>query len=78
MEKAQLYYDIQNAVLSQYPPEIAQIIEYALASPDIAIQRAVLINYPQAMIALRRIRIAKERYRLRNPEVDKLLRFWSS
>jgi len=78
MEKAQPYYDIQDAVLSQYPPEIAKIVEYALASPDMAIQRAILVKHPQAMIALRRMRVTKEQYRLRNPEVDKLLRFWSS
>ena len=78
MEKVQPYYDLQSAVLAQYPPEIAQIIEYALATPDIAIQRAILINYPQAMIALRRINVAKQQWRAKNPEADKILRYWSS
>ena len=78
MRKAQPYYDIQDAVLAQYPPEIAMVIQYALASPDPAIQRAILIGNPKAMIALRRIRIAKLKFRARNPEIDKILRYWSS
>jgi len=78
MEKVQPYYDLQDAILKQYPPEIAAAIDYALASPDPAIQRAILIDYPQAMIALRRIRVAKAQLRAQNPEMDRILRFWSS
>lgn len=78
MEKAQPYYDLQDAVLAQYPPEIAMVIQYALASPDSAIQRAILINHPDAMIALRRIRVAKAQFRAKNTELDRILRFWSS
>ncbi len=78
MEKVQPYYDLQDAILNQYPPEIAALIEYALTVPDPAIQRAVMIGSPQAMIVMRRIRIAKNQLRARNPEVDRILRFWSS
>uniref|UniRef100_A0A6M3KEB5 Large polyvalent protein associated domain-containing protein n=1 Tax=viral metagenome TaxID=1070528 RepID=A0A6M3KEB5_9ZZZZ len=78
MEKVQPYYDLQNAVLAQYPPQISQVLEYALASPDATIQRAILINYPEAMIALRRVRVAKQRLRIQNPELDRVLRYWSS
>ncbi len=78
MEKVQPYYDLQSAVLSQYPPQITQVLDYALASPDAAIQRAILINYPQAMVALRRVRVAKQKLRIQNPELDRILRYWSS
>jgi len=78
MQKAQPYYDLQDAVLAQYPPEVAMVIEYALASPDPAIQRAILIGRPEAMIALRRVRIAKAQLRAQNPEMDRILRYWSS
>ena len=78
MEKAQPYYDLQDAILRQYPPEVATVIEYALASPDPAIQRAILIGHPDAMIALRRIRVAKAQLRAMNPEMDRILRYWSS
>ena len=78
MRAVQPYYDLQDSILAQYPPEIAQVIEYALASPDPAIQRAILIGRPEAMIALRRVRLAKRQLRARNPEMDKILRFWSS
>jgi len=78
MEKVQPYYDLQDAILAQYPPEIAQLIEYALASPDPVIQRAILIGNPAAMIALRRVRIAKAQLRAQNPAMDRILRYWSS
>ncbi len=78
MEKVQPYYNLQDAILAQYPPEISQVIQYALASPDPAIQRAILIGYPEAMIALRRVKVAKAQWRAKNPEADKILRFWSS
>lgn len=78
MEKVQPYYDLQDAILAQYPPEISMVIQYALASPDPVIQRAILVGHPNAMIALRRIRIAKLQLRAKNPEMDKILRYWSS
>lgn len=77
MEKVQPYYALQDAILAKYPPEVAQIIEYALASPDAAIQRAILVGHPEAMVAMRRIRIAKARLRRQNPGIDRILRFWS-
>ncbi len=78
MEIAQPYYDLQDAVLAQYPPEVAQIIKYALTTPDPAIQRAVLVGHPEALIVLRRIRVAKAQLRARNPQMDRILRYWSS
>ena len=78
MEKVQPYYALQDAILAKYPPEIATTIEYALTSPDPAIQRAILISNPQAMIVLRRIRVAKAQYRASNRDVDRILRYWSS
>ncbi|KKM76584.1 hypothetical protein LCGC14_1378650, partial [marine sediment metagenome] len=78
MAEAQPYYDLQDAILAQFPPEVAATIEYALSRPDPAIQRAVLIRNPQAMIALRQIRIAKTQLRRQNPRLDRILRFWSS
>lgn len=78
MQKVQPYYDLQDAILSRYPPEIAALIEYALTVPDPAIQRAVMVGSPEALIVMRRIRVAKAQLRARNPEVDRILRFWSS
>lgn len=78
MTKVQPYYDLQNAVLAQYPPEIAAIIDYASGTPDPAIQRAVLSSSPQAIIAMRKLRIAKDKLRAQNPELDRILRYWSS
>ncbi len=78
MGKVQSYYDLRDAILAQYPPEISAVIEYALASPDPTIQRAILIGHPQAMLALRQIRVAKAQLRASNPEMDKILRYWSS
>lgn len=78
MEQAQIYYDLQDQMLAEYPPEIAQLIEYASSSPDPAIQRAILIGNPQAMLVMRRIRLAKKRLRLERPELDRILRFWNS
>ena len=78
MEIVQPYYDLQDAILAQYPPEIAALIEYALTVPDPAIQRAVMVGNPQALIVMRRIRVAKAKLRAKNPEMDRILRFWSS
>lgn len=78
MKKVQPYYDLQDAILAQYPPEIANLIKYALTTPDPAIQRAVLMSNPISLIVLRRIRLAKQRLRIQTPEIDRILRFWSS
>lgn len=78
MEKVQPYYDLQDFILSQYPPEIGAIIEQALASPDPVIQRSLLISNRVALVAMRKIRIAKDRFRYENPEIDRILRYWSS
>ena len=64
--------------MKQYPPEITTAIEYALTVPDPAIQRAIMISNPKALIVMRRIRMAKDRFRRDNPKVDRILRFWSS
>uniref|UniRef100_A0A6M3KKB7 Large polyvalent protein associated domain-containing protein n=1 Tax=viral metagenome TaxID=1070528 RepID=A0A6M3KKB7_9ZZZZ len=78
MKKVQPYYDLQDAILAQYPPQTAALIEYALTVPDSAIQRAVMVGNPQAVIAMRRIRLAKDQLRRKNPEMDRILRYWSS
>uniref|UniRef100_A0A6M3KNR9 Large polyvalent protein associated domain-containing protein n=1 Tax=viral metagenome TaxID=1070528 RepID=A0A6M3KNR9_9ZZZZ len=78
MEKVQPYYELQDAILREYSPYLSAILEQALAAPDPAIQRGILIGYPQATLALRRIRIAKQQLRQNYPELDRILRFWSS
>ena len=78
MKKAQPYYDLQDSVLAQYPPEIAVLIEYATRMPDPAIQAQILRMNPMAIIALRRIRLAKAQMRFKDPELDRILRYWSS
>ena len=78
MEKVQPYYSLQDSILAQYPPEIAALINYASKVPDPAIQKAVMASNPQALIVMRRIRLAKSRLRLRYPDIDRILRFWSS
>ena len=78
MEKVQPYYDLQDAILGQYPPELTELIEYALRVPDPAIQRAIMMSDPQTLIIMRRIRLAKAQLRFRNPEIDHILRYWSS
>ncbi len=78
MAKAQPYYDLQDAMLVQYPPEISTLIDLASKSPDPAIQRAIMVGNPQALILMRKIRLAKAQLRAKNPELDRLLRYWSS
>ena len=77
MEIVQPYYEIQDAILSQYPPHVAMIVEQALAAPDAVIQKAILVQSPEAMLALRRVREAKEYMRRVNPELDHILRYWN-
>lgn len=77
MEKVQPYYAIQDLILEQFPPQIAQVIDKASSSPDPAIQKAYLMGNPMAILALRRIRLAKSQFRMQNPELDKILRFWT-
>jgi hypothetical protein len=78
METVQPYYNLQDAILSQYSPEIKQLIDYASTVPDPAIQKAIMVSNPRAIIALRRIRLAKEQLRRKYPEIDRALRYWSS
>jgi hypothetical protein len=78
MEKVQPYYSLQDAILSQYPPQIALLIEYASTVPDPAIQKALMAGNPQALIAMRRVRLAKSQFRLKYPDIDRILRYWSS
>ncbi len=78
MKKVQSYYELEKLILSQFPPGIAALIEQASRVPDPAIQRELLRSNPLASIALRKIRRAKQMFRRSNPEVDRILRFWSS
>jgi hypothetical protein len=78
MEKVQPYYSLQDAILAQYPPEVAQLITFVSTVPDPAIQKGILMGNPQALILMRRIRMAKSQFRMKNPEIDRILRYWSS
>jgi hypothetical protein len=76
MAKTQPYYDIRSSILSQYDPSITYIINAALASPDYSIQSAILSGNPTATIVQRRIRLLQTQYRLKNPDIDQILRYW--
>jgi len=77
MEKVRPYYDIQDQVLAQYPPDIKQLIEYAQQFSPV-IQKAYLARSPQALLALRRVRTMKDQYRTQYPNIDRILRYWNS
>jgi hypothetical protein len=78
MDIVQPYYDLQDAILAQYPPQVAATIESASNAADPAIQKAILMTNPTAMIVLRRIRLARAQLRRSNPEINRILRYWSS
>jgi len=78
MEKAQPYYDIYDAMLAEYPPRVRELIEYVSTIPDPIIQKAVLASNPLVALLLRRIRLVKRQFRQANPDIDKILRYWSS
>jgi hypothetical protein len=77
MAKVQPYYDIQDQVLAQYPPDIKQLIEYAQQFSPV-IQKAYLARSPQALLAMRKVRLMREQYRTQNPSIDRILRYWNS
>ena len=78
MELTQAYWDIEDMILSHISPDLAAYIKQALAAPDSAIQKVMLQRNLQALMIIRAIRQAKETYRRNNPQVDKVLRYWSS
>ena len=77
MVLAQPYYDIQDQVLAQYPPDIKQLIEYAQQFSPV-IQKAYLARSPQALLALRKARLMRDQYRTQHPNIDRILRYWNS
>lgn len=78
MAKAQPYYDIGDAVLSQFPVEVQNIINYAMNYPDPAIQKTILSRSPTAMLALRRVSQAKAQFLVKNPSIAQILRYWNT
>jgi hypothetical protein len=74
-ETLQPYWAVEDTILSNLDPSIAAQIQ-ALGQYDSSIQQIIIGSNPYLSIILRRIRMARQRMEMYNPEISRALLLW--